>query len=533
MELTGKQLIRGEATASSSATFQAANPTTGERIATPFYEGTAADVDRACAAAAEAFEIVRRKSAAERAKVLRTIAEQIVGLGDALVLKVMEETGLPRGRIEGERGRTCGQLKLFADVVEEGSWVEARIDRAMPERQPLPRPDCRRMLVPIGPVAVFGASNFPLAFSVGGGDTASALAAGCPVVCKGHPAHPGTSELVGRAIAAAVKACGFPAGTFSLLQGAGTEVGLALVRHPAIKAVGFTGSLRGGRALYDEAARRAEPIPVYAEMGSTNPVFVLPGALKERGEKIAKGLAGSVTMGVGQFCTKPGLVFIPAEGSSFGGKGFSKSFLAITRQEFAAFEPGVMLHEGILANFRTGIERLRAIANVKGMPPRNETMPAGRQDAEIFTTTASNLAAHPEVAEEVFGPATIAVTVDSREQFLEAARELHGHLTATIHGTPEDLKEWADLIDILQTKVGRIIFNGWPTGVEVNHAMQHGGPYPATTDARTTSVGSAAITRWVRPVCWQGFPNDALPEELRDGNPRGIWRLVEGKMSRD
>jgi NADP-dependent aldehyde dehydrogenase len=498
-----------------------------------FYEATAGDVDRACQAAAAAFAAVRAKSPAERAKLLRAIADEIMALGDALVQRAMAETGLPKARIEGERGRTCGQLKLFADVVEEGSWVDARIDRAMPDRQPMPRPDCRRMLIAIGPVVVFGASNFPLAFSVGGGDSASALAAGCPVVCKGHPAHPGTSEMVARAAQKAVEACGFPAGTFSLIQGAGIDVGLALVRHPAIKAVGFTGSLRGGRALYDAAAQRPEPIPVYAEMGSTNPVFVLPGALKERGFAIAKGLAASATLGVGQFCTKPGLVFIPAQGSSLDAPGASKSFLAIVRQEIAAVPPGVMLHEGILANFRKGVERLRAMANVNGMPPANEAVPTGCQAAEFFTTTASNLAAHPEIAEEIFGPSTIAVTADSREQILDSARNLHGHLTATIHGTEQDLKEWADLVEILQTKVGRIIFNGWPTGVEVNHAMVHGGPYPATTDSRSTSVGTAAIYRWARPVCWQGFPDSALPEELKDANPRGIWRRIEGKLSRE
>jgi NADP-dependent aldehyde dehydrogenase len=345
------------------------------------------------------------------------------------------------------------------------------------------------------------------------------------VVCKGHPAHPGTSEMVARAAQKAVEACGFPAGTFSLIQGAGIDVGVALVRHPAIKAVGFTGSLRGGRALFDEASRRPEPIPVYAEMGSTNPVFVLPGALKERGEKIAEGLVGSVTMGVGQFCTKPGLVFVP-EGS--------QGFVDQAARLLEAAAPGVMLHEGIRSNFEKGAARLGSVVGVETAVKGGRPDGAGcGQRARMYVTSAENLAQRPEIAEEVFGPSTVAVTTKSRAEVLAAARGLHGHLTATIHGTPEDLKEWAELVEILQTKVGRIIFNGWPTGVEVNHAMVHGGPYPATTDSRSTSVGSAAIYRWARPVCWQGFPDAALPEELKDGNPRGIWRRVEGKLTRE
>ena len=526
MQLHGKQIIGGDAVASSSSTFQASNPTTGQRIPTPFHEATPQEVNAACGLAAQAFPILLKSPPPRRAAVLRAFAEQLMSLGDALVTRAMDETGLPRPRIETERGRTCNQLKLFADVVEDGSWVDARIDRAIPDRQPIPKPDCRRMLISIGPVAVFGASNFPLAFSVAGGDTASALAAGCPIVCKGHPAHPGTSEMVARAAQQAVQSTGFPAGTFSLLQGAGIDVGVALVQHPAIKAVGFTGSLQGGRALFDEAARRPEPIPVYAEMGSTNPVFILPGALKERGESIAQGLVGSVTLGVGQFCTKPGLVFVP--------KGAGDALVQKTAELLEAAPAGVMLHEGIRANFERGAARLGEVAGVEAKVKGGRPDGAGcGQRARMFLTSAQNLSEHPEIAEEVFGPSTVAVTTSSRDQVLNAARNLHGHLSATIHGTAEDLKEWAELVEILQTKVGRIIFNGWPTGVEVTHAMQHGGPYPATTDSRVTSVGTAAILRWARPVCWQNFPDAALPEELRDGNPRGIWRRVEGKLTRD
>jgi NADP-dependent aldehyde dehydrogenase len=523
----GQQLIAGSSTSSSKQTFRAANPATGRRLAPEFHEATREEVDRAANAAHAAAPALRKSPPHARAKLLRAMAEQIMALGDALVMRVIEETALPRPRIEMERGRTCNQLKLFADVVEEGSWVDARIDHAQPDRQPIPKPDCRRMLIAIGPVVVFGASNFPLAFSVAGGDTASALAAGCPVICKGHPAHPGTGELVGRACDAAVKQCGLPPGTFSLIQGAGTDVGVWLVTHPAVKAVGFTGSQGGGRALFDHAARRPEPIPVYAEMGSTNPVFILPGALKERAETIAQGFVGSVTLGVGQFCTKPGMLFVPDDPA--GHLLIEKSAALL---EAAA--PGTMLHEGIRAGFRAGAAKLAAVPGVTTrLSPRNVEGPGCAQRAMMFCTTVRHLLDRPEIGEEVFGPATIAVTTKSREEVLAAASALQGHLTATIHGTPQDLKEWSDLVDVLQTKVGRIIFNGWPTGVEVTHAMHHGGPYPATTDCRVTSVGTAAILRWARPVCWQNFPNDALPPELQDDNPRKIWRRVEGQLTRD
>ena len=527
MNVTGQQLIAGSAIASSRQTFHGNNPATGQRLAPPFHEATREEVDRACRAAEAAAPALRKSTPQARAKLLREMASQIMALGDALVTRAMEETGLPRPRIEMERGRTCNQLKMFADLVEEGSWVDARVDRAQPDRQPIPKPDCRRMLVPIGPVVVFGASNFPLAFSVGGGDSASALAVGCPVVCKGHPAHPGTSELVARACDRAVGASGFPPGTFSLIQGAGIDVGVWLVTHPSIKAVGFTGSLKGGRALFDHAARRSEPIPVYAEMGSTNPVFVLPGALKERAETIAQGFVGSVTLGVGQFCTKPGLLFVPDDAA--GHLLIEKSAALLE-----ATPAGTMLHEGIRKNFQSSAARLGAVAGVNTKLSAKPTEGAGcGQRAMMFCTTARHLLEKPEIGEEVFGPSTVAVTTRSRDEVLAAARALSGHLTATIHGTPQDLKDWSDLIDILQTKVGRIIFNGWPTGVEVTHAMQHGGPYPATADARVTSVGSAAILRWARPVCWQNFPSEALPPELQDDNPRKIWRRVEGQLTRD
>jgi NADP-dependent aldehyde dehydrogenase len=527
MNLTGSHLINGQPSASSPATFRANNPATVQPLDPPFHEATPDEVDAACTAAAGAFDALRAKSPADRAALLRAFATEIVNLGDELITRAVDETGLPRPRIEGERGRTTGQLRLFADLIEEGSWVQARIDRAQPARQPMPKPDVRSMHVPLGPVAVFGASNFPLAFSVAGGDSASALAAGCPVVAKGHPAHPGTSELVARAAQKAVEQLGFPAGTFSLLQGAGIEVGVALVRHPAIKAVGFTGSLRAGRALFDEAARRPEPIPVYAEMGSTNPVFILPGALQQRPDAIAQGLVASVTLGVGQFCTKPGLVFLPATTDA-------DALLAAAQKSLAAVPPGTMLHAGIRKNFQQSAAKLAAVPDVvTALADASHQTPGCTQSAMLFTTTAANLLARPEVAEEVFGPSTLAVTANGKAELLEAARNLHGHLTATIHGTDDDLKEFADLVAVLQTKVGRIIFNGWPTGVEVTHAIVHGGPYPATTDPKFTSVGTPSIYRWTRPLCYQNFPTPALPDELKDENPRKIWRQVEGQFTKD
>jgi NADP-dependent aldehyde dehydrogenase len=417
---------------------------------------------------------------------------------------------------------------MFAGVVREGSWVDARIDRADPARKPIPKPDLRRLLIPIGPAAVFGASNFPLAFSVAGGDTASALAAGCTVVVKAHPAHPGTSELVARAVLDAAAASDMPDGVFSLLHGIRNETGLRLVRHPLVKAVGFTGSLRGGRALFDAAAARPEPIPVYAEMGSANPVFVLPGALRDRAEALADGLHQSVTLGVGQFCTNPGLVVGVADA------GLVK-LLDRLAGLIQSTPPGTMLHEGIRQGYERGARRLGEVHGV-AVVARSSSAPEARRTeapALVFATEARTFLGAPELEEEVFGPSTLVVRCGAREELEEVARRLHGHLTATIHGTPEDLAEHHRLVAILETKVGRLLFNGFPTGVEVCHATQHGGPYPATTDARSTSVGTAAIGRFARPISYQGWPDEALPPELRSRNARGIWRLVDGQLTRE
>lgn len=505
--------------------FQAINPATGEPLPGLFAEATIEDVDTACLRALDAFAVYRQKSGAEKALFLEQIAQEIEALGDELLQRAHAESGLPIARLTGERGRTTGQLRLFANYLREGSWVDARIDPALPDRSPLPRPDLRQMLRPMGPVGVFGASNFPLAFSVAGGDTASALAAGCPVVVKAHPAHPGTSALVGAAIERAVTASGIPAGTFSMVQGRTTVVGMAIVEHPAIKAVGFTGSLRGGKALFDAAARRPEPIPVYAEMGSTNPVFFLPEIIKENGENLAKAYVASVTMGVGQFCTNPGLALL-VDGPE------TETFKKVAQQTVAQSSPAPMLTQAIQRAFTKGIETLTGEHRVSVLAQATTIESFAHGTPVLLTTTADQLLANPAIAEEVFGPGSILVEANSREQLLMAARSLEGHLTATVYGTPDELPAYADLLEILEQKVGRLIINSFPTGVEVSHAMHHGGPYPATTDSRSTSVGTNAIVRFARPVCYQGFPQSLLPDALKDENPLGIWRLVDGVFSK-
>lgn len=527
MELHGKSIIAGKAVDGGGKKFRAFAPLRGESIEPQFEDASADHVNQAMGAAEAAFHEYRKLSAEQRASFIEKIADEIVALGDALIERAHVETALPKDRLTGERGRTVNQLRMFAELIREGSWVDARIDRAIPDRQPLPKPDIRRMLIPIGPVAVFGASNFPLAFSVAGGDTASALAAGCPVVVKAHPAHPGVSEMVARAIAKAVDVERMPAGVFSMLQGAGHEIGVGLVKHPLTKAVGFTGSLRGGRALFDAAASRPDPIPVYAEMGSVNPVFILPGALREHADLIAEGLKNSVTLGVGQFCTCPGLAvgMLDENFAQFAGR---------LNGLISGAQPGTMLYPGILESYEEGVKRLSEIEGLQTTQSQIEPDSAKTEARpSVFATNARTFLRHHELSEEVFGPSTVVVSCDSREEMERVARKLEGHLTATIHGTAEDLRDHAWLVSILENKVGRLIFNGYPTGVEVCSSMQHGGPYPATTDSRTTSVGTAAIYRFARPVCYQNFPQEALPAELRNANQRGIWRLVDNQLTKD
>lgn len=528
MKLLGSSTVPSAGAADDdSKRFNATDPATGEVLEPGFAEGTPGEVDRLVAAAAAAFDAYRATTPAERAAFLRAIAEEILALDTMLLARAGSETGLPEARLTGERGRTVGQLRLFAEVLEEGSWVGARIDTALPDRAPLPRPDLRRMLVPIGPVAVFGASNFPLAFSVAGGDTASALAAGCPVVFKAHQAHPGTSEMTARAVIRAAERTGMPEGVFSLIQGAGHEVGLALVRHPAIRAVGFTGSLRGGRALFDAAAARPDPIPVYAEMGSVNPVFLLDSALAGDRDALAAGLANSVTMGVGQFCTNPGVV-VARSGSNL------RDLTERLAERIRAVAPAPMLYGGICEQYGKQVAALRTDPDVKVLAEADAAGDAERFGrAAVFVTSARAFCAREELRHEVFGPSSLVVEAEDDAEMLQVAHALEGQLTGTIHGAPEELARHAELVDALQQRVGRLIFNGFPTGVEVSHAMQHGGPYPATTDASSTSVGTAAIGRFVRPVTYQDFPDAILPPELRNANERGIWRLVDGEMTRE
>ena len=525
MELKGLNFIGNDFSNEGKTTFQGVNPAKNEKLVTEFYEATSNEISKAISKAENAFLIYSKKSGKEKALFLETIAEEILKLGDVLVERCNKETGLPKARLIGEQGRTVNQLKLFVELLREGSWVEARIETSDPDRKPLPKLDIRSMYKPLGPVGIFGASNFPFAFSVAGGDTASALAAGCTVIFKAHPAHPGTCELIANAIINAVKKSNMPDGTFSMVQGKSTEVGMSIVKHPLIKAVGFTGSFKGGKALYDAAVRRPEPIPVYAEMGSTNPIFILPGALRERKEEIANGLAASVTLGVGQFCTNPGVIF-------FEESDEAKKFESTAIEKFLNTSAETMLTPGIQNAYQNGIKNIKNINSVKLLAEGKSSSTEIEGIPYLFQTSVDNFLANDELEEEIFGPSTLTIKGNNKEELLKAAEKLHGHLTITLHATEDDLKNYNELIAVLERKAGRLIINGFPTGVEVCHSMVHGGPFPATTDSKTTSVGTLAINRFVRPVSYQNFPNDFLPDELKDGNPLKIWRLVNGEREK-
>ena len=528
MNLHGQNFIGDRLSPGAGETFQAVSPLDNRPLEPVFHTATMEKVNEALDLAGQAFGAYRETTGEERAVFLERIADEIMALGDELIIRARLETGLPEARLTGERARTVNQLKLFAQLVREGSWVDARIDTALPDRQPVPRPDLRRMLIPLGPVIVFGASNFPFAYSVAGGDTASALAAGNPVIVKAHERHPGTSELVAAAIQRAVMACGLPGGVFFLLHGLGKTVGLALVRHPLARAVGFTGSRVAGRALFDAAAVRPEPIPVFAEMSSLNPVFILPEALRERGAKIAAGLKNSVTLGAGQFCTKPGLVF-GVQGAEF--EQFEKALAQLLK----TVEPATMLHAGICDAYHRGLARVAKTGGVTQLARSdNPSDPVKTQGESVLVRTdAKTFRGHPELAEEVFGPFSILISAPTLAELEEIASNLEGQLTAAVHGTPGDFQKAGKLLRLLERKAGRLILNGFPTGVEVCPAMNHGGPYPATTDVRFTSVGTAALYRFVRPVCYQDFPASLLPPALRNENPLGIHRLLNGKLTRD
>lgn len=510
----------------STKTFYAINPVNNERLAGKYSNASQAAIDAAVQGATAAFDSYRKKDKNEVADFLNQIADEILALGDALLERCHLETALPLGRLQGERGRTMNQLKLFAEVVREGSWVDARIDTAIPTRTPFPKSDIRHILQPLGAVAIFGASNFPLAFSVAGGDTASALAAGCPVVVKGHPAHPGTSEMIAQAIHTAAEKCGMPTGVFSMVQGNTNTVGAALVNHPEIKAVGFTGSFRGGKALFDLANARPKPIPVFAEMGSTNPVFILPNALQEKAAAIAEGMANSITLGVGQFCTNPGLAFVEQHEAA---AKFSEQLAAQIAQKASA----TMLTSRIKNAYDQGIQNTSANEGVTTLATGQKGITENSATATVFQTSIDHFLQHETLAEENFGPSSILITAENKTQILTAAKKLSGHLTATVHGTAEDLANYTALFTILEKKVGRIIINGYPTGVEVCHSMVHGGPYPATTAPQSTSVGTNAIKRFARPICFQDYPTSLLPKELHNDNPLNIWRLVNGARTKE
>lgn len=526
MQLHGRSIIRGEITPSTESSFAAADPNTGEALQPRFYDATAAEVEGSLSAAQEAFEALRQSPPERIATLLERMADEIMALGPDLISRGMAETGLPEARLVGERARTCNQLRLFAELVREGSWVDAVIDTADPARKPQPKPDVRRMARAIGPVVVFGAGNFPFAFGACGGDTASALAAGNPVVVKAHRGHPGTNELFAHAAVAALKACGLPAGTFALLQGPGATVGQALVKHPATRAVGFTGSKRAGRLLFDLAAARPVPIPVYAEMGSLNPLVILPGALAERGEKIAADLAQSITLGVGQFCTKPGVVFLlesaPAE-----------QFGAQLAGQLTAVPASTMLDAALRTSF---CEATSSIARTSGVKQLVSSQPSGvaKMAPLLFETDASTWLRENTLHEEAFGPAALLIRCRDLDELKKAVAAAGGNLTGTLHvGAGDDPDTVEELAVVLEAHVGRVIFDGYPTGVEVCHGMVHGGPYPATSAPSTTSVGTLAIRRFARPVCYQSVPDQFLPPELRNKNERGIWRLVNGNLTKD
>ncbi|EWY35870.1 2,5-dioxovalerate dehydrogenase [Skermanella stibiiresistens SB22] len=521
MPLTGELLIGQSARRGTNGEVFGSDAASGEKLRPGFGGATLDDLEQAATLAASAFRPYRETSLEARAKFLEAIAQNILDIGDELIERCVNESGLPRGRIEGERGRTVGQLRLFANVVRDGGFIGARIDPAMPDRTPLPRPDIRLRQIGVGPVAVFGASNFPLAFSVAGGDTASALAAGCPVIVKAHSAHPGTSELVGRAVQRAVKECGMPEGTFSLLFDSGRSIGQGLVADHRIKAAGFTGSRAGGTALMKIAAARPEPIPVYAEMSSINPVLLFPGALAARGEAIGKAFVGALTLGAGQFCTNPGLI-LAVDGDGLEG------FVEGAKAALASAPAATMLTPGIHKAYCEGVSRLKSHSQVQ-MLGEGTVGERFQGQAALFDTTAGDFLKHPELQEEVFGSSSLLVRCKDEDELGKVLDKLEGQLTIALHLEASDFEAARRFMPILEEKAGRVLVNGFGTGVEVGHAMVHGGPYPATSDGRTTSVGSLAITRFLRPVSYQDVPGDLLPPALSDDNPFGIQRKMDGR----
>ena len=524
--LKGYNLIGLQESSEGKKTLASFSTHTKNTLPEKFAIATGDEVDKAVATAVAAFSVYKNKSAEERALFLEAIADEIINLGNPLIQRATLESGLPEARLTGERARTVAQLRLFATILREGSWVEAVIDTALPDRKPLPRPDLRKLLVPIGPVAVFGASNFPFAFSTAGGDTVSALAAGNPVVIKAHDAHLGVNELVSSAIKKAVETCNMPAGVFSFVIGEGADTGIQLITHEGIKAVGFTGSYRAGMALYKAAVNdRKTPIPVFAEMSSTNPVLLLPGKIKEN-KTLAEQIAASITLSAGQFCTNPGLLFLMEDEAS-------EKFIKNLTAAMAAMPSSTMLNPGICNNYYRGKQHQKKQEGVTVLYEAGDESASYKGAPFLSKVKAAGFIANPQLQNEVFGPSSLIVLCSHKQQLLQALQLLQGQLTATVHATETELIDYKDCIEILENKVGRILYNGVPTGVEVGYAMVHGGPYPATTNANSTSVGADAIKRFVRPLCFQDCPGQLLPEALQNRNTLNIMRKINGVFTKE
>ncbi len=526
MEISGLQFIGYTKSGKGHDQFYGINPKTNKNIKPVFLEASKEEIKNACDLSVNAFYEFRKTSSKNKAEFLNEIASEIDKLGNNLIDLCSMETGLSKNRLIGERARTMNQLSMFADLIMEGNHLDARIDTAIPGRKPVPKSDLRQMQIPLGPVGVFSATNFPLAFSVTGGDTASALAAGCTVVVKANPSHPETSELVASAIVSAAKKTGMPDGIFSMIHGKSNHVGLSLVKHPAIKAIGFTGSFKGGKALFETANLRKEPIPVYAEMGSVNPVFILPDALKQKTADIANGLVQSVTLGAGQFCTNPGICFsINSDARN--------DFLKKLKHNIENNTGNVMLNERISNSYFENIEKVKNVHGVKLIAEGKTIASKCSSRATFLDISYVDYEKNTDLKNEIFGPSTLSIKLNTNQEFYDAARKLEGQLTISVFCTKKDIQEFKELIYILELKAGRLIINGFPTGVEVCHSMHHGGPFPATTDSRSTSVGTAAIKRFLKPICYQDFSQDLLPDALKNDNPLNITRLVNGKLTKD
>jgi len=521
--ITGKNYIGNQLSAKGTKTYLTFNPLLNIENDTCYYSATQEEINEAVTLSVKSFKEFKKVSGIRKAEFLNAITDEILALGDELIQIYCSESGLPKNRAKGELGRTISQLKMFAELLKEGSWVQATIDTALPDRSPISKPDLRKMLVPLGPVVVFGASNFPLAYSTAGGDTVSALAAGCPVIIKSHPMHAGTGELVASAIIKAAKKTDMPNGVFSNLNSSGIEVGIQLVEHPDIKAVGFTGSIQGGRALYDIASQRDEPIPVFAEMGSINPIVILPEAVKTRSENLAKTISNSITLGTGQFCTNPGLI-LGIQGDSLN------SFIQNLSDEIVKVEPTCMLHPNIIGNYEKNKDKALQQKGITVKAEYDSNVDANYARQTVITVLGKTFLENSTLHQEVFGPFSLVVQCKDISQLETIISKLEGQLTGTIIADNSELSRYTGIIEALKNRVGRIIFNGVPTGVEVCPSMQHGGPYPASTDSRFTAVGIHSIKRWVRPFSFQNWPDHLLPDELKNNNPLMISRLVDGKQ---